>query len=117
MTAVPVVFALTCVIAGLALLALCVVSFLQYEVSEAIDIVLPIYYGVFGAISLLAEARIRLLFKYLDFMSNRIAKGFFYLLYPLIRHRDSLHAQGLLAELHCDCIYDRSRSGALHLQA
>ena len=78
---VAIIFRVVNVVAGLLLLAVCVVSFLNYDVSEPIDIVLHIYYGVFGLISLLAETGLKCLFRYLSFMGSRVAKGLYYVLY------------------------------------
>ena len=75
-----IIFRVVCVIGGLLLLALCAVSFINYDVSEPIDIVLPIYYGVFGLISLVAETGLKCLFLYLTFMGSRVAKGLYYVL-------------------------------------
>ena len=79
-TKATIIFRVVCVIAGLLLLALCVVSFINYDVSEPIDIVLPIYYGIFGILSLVAETGLKCLFMYLSFMSHRVAKGLYYIL-------------------------------------
>jgi hypothetical protein len=75
-----IIFRVVCVVGGLLLLALCAVSFVNYDVSEPIDIVLPIYYGVFGLISLVAETGLKCLFLYLTFMASRVAKGLYYVL-------------------------------------
>lgn len=68
------------VLCGVAMTALAVYTWIDFEVHDALDIVLPFYYILFGIVMCLTEFNPEWLLKYFHMLRTSFGKGLFYIL-------------------------------------